>query len=428
MKRRIVLTKIEQRLVRFSYENNELIAIDVVSHNESSNKSDNSELRVGEFYTARVKNIVNNIEAAFVQIQEESCYFSMSDNADKIFLNSKKDQTIHIGDLLLVQVEREAVKTKQTCVGCNYQLTGELLVFTPNKPGIGLSKKLSSDRRGELQNWMNEFSQLPVVTDLIKQTNAQLGFIVRTNASNATKEQLEQEYIQLLSRWKDILQKARTAQGGIKLYGNQDIYSEMLQFIGTSSKDQNNYIITDQKECYQQLQTLVAQRNTVVLSDLDTQQNDTNAFDIRMHDKETSLSTLYDLHPVLKDALSKKVWLKSGGFLIIEPTEALTVIDVNTGKSVQKHASKEEHCYHINLEAADEIARQLRIRNYSGIIIVDFIDMKNEENKEALLNHIRHLLKLDSVKSTLIDITGLGLVELTRKKIKKPLHEQWETN
>lgn len=420
MNRHIVLTKIEQRLVRFSYENDSLIAIDVISNQTN-------QLQIGEIYTARVKNIVKNIEAAFVQIQDETCYFSLADNKNIVFLNPKKDQTVHEGDLILVQVEREAVKTKQTAVGSDYQLTGELLVYTPTKPGVGVSKKISIEKREQLLECMNAVKQLPDTQEILAQTMSEFGFIVRTNAQNATKEQMQLEAILLLSKWKDIVTKAKTSLAGVKLYTNQDEYKEMLRFIGAS--DSSNYVITDDEDSYHQLNQLV-NNNSIDETRLNNAPNAeldyTNSVSIRLHDKEISLTALYDLQSFIKDALSKKVWLKSGGFLIIEPTEALTVIDVNTGKSIQKKATKEEHSYHINVEAADEIARQLRIRNYSGIIIVDFIDMKNQENQQALLNHIKKLLKQDSIQSTLIDITGLGLVELTRKKIKKPLHEQWQ--
>ena len=136
------------------------------------------------------------------------------------------------------------------------------------------------------------------------------------------------------------------------------------------------------------------------------------------------LIKLYGIETKLENALKEKVWLKSGGNLIIQPTEALTVIDVNTSKAVTGKKNVEETFFKLNLEAAKEIAKQIRLRNLSGIIIVDFIDMKKEENKECLLNTLNEYLKQDPVKTMLIDMTALNLVEITRKKIRKPLYEQ----
>ncbi len=140
-------------------------------------------------------------------------------------------------------------------------------------------------------------------------------------------------------------------------------------------------------------------------------------------DRMVSLKALYRLEKGLSDALATKVWLKSGAYLIIEPTEALTVIDVNTGKYTGGK-DKQKTIQKINLEAAAEIARQLRLRNLSGIILVDFVDMEGKEAQEALLSFMRELLKKDPMKATAVDMTALGLMELTRKKQKKTLAEQ----
>ncbi len=135
------------------------------------------------------------------------------------------------------------------------------------------------------------------------------------------------------------------------------------------------------------------------------------------------LKELYGLDKAMADALAKRVWLKSGGYLVIEPTEALVAIDVNTGKYSGKR-TKRETIVKINLEAAEEIGRQLRLRELSGIVLVDFIDMEEEEDRACLLDHLRTVVQKDPVKTTVVDMTELGLVELTRKKLRRPLHEQ----
>ena len=135
------------------------------------------------------------------------------------------------------------------------------------------------------------------------------------------------------------------------------------------------------------------------------------------------LGKLYSLENAFEKALGKNVWLKSGGYLVIEPTEAMTVIDVNTGK-YSGRKNMQDTIYKINMEAADEIGRQLRLRNLSGIIIVDFIDMEREEDRKTLLAHLGDVVSKDPVKTTVVDMTALNLVELTRKKVRRPLHEQ----
>ena len=138
-----------------------------------------------------------------------------------------------------------------------------------------------------------------------------------------------------------------------------------------------------------------------------------------------SLSGLYSLKHVLGSALHEKVWLKHGGYLVIQPTEALTVIDVNSGKCVSKK-NQEDAALKINLEAAKEIARQLRLRNLSGIIVIDFINLDDPDKMQILLKEFRKLLSRDPIQATLVDVTELQLVEVTRKKVRKPLYECWE--
>ncbi len=145
---------------------------------------------------------------------------------------------------------------------------------------------------------------------------------------------------------------------------------------------------------------------------------------LKLYSDELPLKVLYSFEQRLKEALQKKVWLKSGATLVIEPTEALTVIDVNTGKAVKGRARGEEHFLEINLEAAREIASQIRLRNLSGIILVDFIDMEREESDAVLLRALKEYLSADPVKTTLVDMTPLHLVEITRKKVRRPLHEE----
>jgi len=185
-----------------------------------------------------------------------------------------------------------------------------------------------------------------------------------------------------------------------------------LQDIRDSRDDELDEILTDDKDIFEQLKVFVREC-CPSLTDRS-----------RLYCDDYPLSKLYRLETELEQALSERVWLKSGGFLVIQPTEAMTVIDVNTGKYIGKK-NAEETFLKLNLEAAKEIAHQIKLRNLSGIIIVDFIDMDEEENRQELMRQLDAFLSEDQIKTTLVDMTKLGLVEITRKKVRKPLCEQF---
>lgn len=399
MNKHCVITRMEEHLTAFSYEQEELCEISVLPEPSEENTT----TQLGDIYTGRVQNIVPNINAAFVDIGGEICYYSLEANKHTIFLNPKKDQVMHVGDEILVQIDREAVKTKNASATCYLNLTGENLVLTWQKTGCGISKKIPKEQRTQLHCWMKEIPALPEPG-----IPGKAGWIVRTNAASASRETLLKEAGQLMEQFSSLIRKATASVSGKCLYSNRSAYRDILNQIGSID---GNYIVTDDEELFQRL----IQENEIRI----------NPVSIRFHNKDISLSSLYDLTKELHDALSKKVWLNSGGYLIMEPTEALTVIDVNTGKSIHGSKDKEQHLLSLNLEAAQCIAKQLRIRNYSGIIIVDFIDLTEERNKLQLMKYLQELLRKDSIKTTLVDMTRLGLVEITRHKIKKPLHEQW---
>ena len=184
-----------------------------------------------------------------------------------------------------------------------------------------------------------------------------------------------------------------------------------LQDIRDSRDDELDEIVTDSPLLFDRLSAFVKETCPTLSGRL------------RLYTDDYSLHKLYSLETELERALSERVWLKSGGFLVIQPTEAMTVIDVNTGKFTGKK-NAEETFLKLNLEAAREIALQIRLRNLSGIIIVDFIDMETEESREELMRYLDSLLSSDQIKTTLVDMTKLGLVEITRKKVRRPLAEQ----
>lgn len=354
---------------------------------------------IGNIYVGKVKNIVKNIDAAFVEIKKGVlCFLPLSEAEDAIFTNHKENQKITIGDELLVQVLKDGVKTKAPVVSSNLNFTGRYFVFTTKrKEELGVSNKLEAVDRKRLQ-------------DFVRQKNDDgFGVIIRTNAKNASEEELNAEYAYLKEVHNKVVNFGVHKTVFSLLMQDEAPYIKQLRNI---SQDELGEIITDDKEIFEQAQEFLSKHQP---ADLDK---------LRFYEDESySLWKLYGLETVLDDATRTRVWLKSGGYLVVEPTEALTVIDVNTGK-YDGNKKVDATFKKINTEAAIETAKQLRLRNISGIIIIDFIDMKSEEDKQDVLNTLTQELKKDPVKAALVDMTKLNLAEVTRKKVKKSLREQ----
>ena len=354
---------------------------------------------IGNIYVGKVKNIVKNIDAAFVEIKKGVlCFLPLSEAEDAIFTNPKDNKKLTIGDELLVQVLKDGVKTKAPVVSTNLNFTGRYFVFTTKrKEELGVSNKLESADRKRLQDFVRQ------------KDDDDFGVIIRTNAKTATEKELDAEYAYLKEIHNKVVNFGVHKTVFSLLMQDEAPYIKQLRNI---RQDELEEIITDDKEIYEQAREFLSKHQP---GDLDK---------LRLYEDESySLWKLYGLETVLDDATRTRVWLKSGGYLVVEPTEALTVIDVNTGK-YDGNKKADATFKKINMEAAVETAKQLRLRNISGIIIIDFIDMKSEEDKQDVLNILTQELKKDSVKAALIDMTKLNLAEVTRKKVKKSLREQ----
>ena len=310
------------------------------------------------------------------------------------------------GDEILVQVEKEAVKTKDPVVTPELSFSGRYAVLIPSEaPGrLVFSGKLDTAVKKRLR----DFLPADELTEVLK--NASL--IIRTNAGELTeKEPLVSDIQKLSALACRLLSVADKRTCYSCLYRPASPY---LMEIRDTYTDQFDTIITDDRQLYEETADFLKTQYPEELSRLQFYE-----------DPRVSLSNLYGLSAKLKEATETRVWLKSGGYLVIEPTEALTVIDVNSGKYSGKKGIRDTFRM-INREAALEIARQLRLRNLSGIILVDFINMEEADDRQELLEFLSAQLKRDPVKTALIDMTPLGLVEITRKKIRRPLKEQLE--
>lgn len=352
---------------------------------------------LGNVYRARVSNLSPNINAAFVDIKKgESCYLSMDDY---------HGEKLKVGDLVTVQVVRDKIKTKRYAVTTDISLQGDYAVTTLFAP-VGVSSKITdSARKKELKTLMQNLliaeqdAQFYLaegnVAEIERIKKLTFGGIIRTQAEHAEDAAITREIEGQARLLYSIMKKSEYATQYTCLYHTE---VEYIKDIRRMHALQDVEIVTDIPEV------------TEAISE------------IPLYTDEYTLTLRYSLASLLEKTLSKRAYLKSGAYLVIEPTEAMTVIDVNSGKSI-KGKNAEEQFLKINIEAAKEIARQLRLRNISGIVMIDFINMKEESHNHELMKNLPEYVRTDPVRTTVVDMTKLGLVELTRQKGKRALHE-----
>ena len=352
---------------------------------------------LGNIYRARVSNLSPNINAVFVDIKKgESCYLSMDDY---------HGEKLKVGDLVTVQVVRDKIKTKRYAVTTDISLQGDYAVTTLFAP-VGVSSKITdSARKKELKTLMQNLliaeqdAQLYLaegnVAEIERIKKLTLGGIIRTQAEHAEDAAITREIEGQARLLYSIMKKSEYATQYTCLYHTE---VEYIKDIRRMHALQDVEIVTDIPEVTEAIPK------------------------IPLYTDEYTLTLRYSLASLLEKTLSKRAYLKSGAYLVIEPTEAMTVIDVNSGKSI-KGKNAEEQFLKINIEAAKEIARQLRLRNISGIVMIDFINMKEESHNHELMKNLAEYVRTDPVRTTVVDMTKLGLVELTRQKGKRALHE-----
>lgn len=391
----LLFTNYKNKILSAVFDGREMIEVSLEDKEISS--------VLGNIYVGRVDKLVTSINAAFVEIQPGFYgYYSLIDNTDHIFLNKKNNNNVNQGDLLLVQVERDAVKTKAPILTAALSLSGRYVVVKLGKNGVCISSKIK-----------NKPAQKKLKELLMPFTGDNIEIIARTNCetliddAGINEEPIINEAGELTERLCNIIKYAPTRKACSLMEGRE---SEYLLYIKNMREEYFNEIITDVPDIYNDI------KNNCDLSIISK---------LRFYnDCMLPLIKLYGIESRISSALKDRVWLKSGGYLIIQPTEALIVIDVNTGKFTTGRGSQENGFFKVNCEAAIQIAKEIRLRNYSGIILVDFIDMKEPEHNRELMQLLSKQVEKDSVKTTVVDITRLGLVEMTRKKVKRPLYEQ----
>lgn len=347
----------------------------------------------GNIYKGKVKRIVSAMNAAFIDIGEDR----------EAFLPLKDIN--HCGELkvnesVVVQVKRSAVGNKGAKVSCKITLPGKYLVLIPNNPYVSISSKIEDkeqrERLKEHIKWLLE----PFNDD-------RFGYIIRTSASEAPDEAVIEDFISLKQLWENILRTSKKKKTPSLLYEESSkVYGILRDYAGKFSK-----IVSDDIKKLKEIKEYI-------------KKNFKQEIKLEPYRKrKISLYTYYEVDKIINKILNPYVWLKNGGYLVIEETEALVSIDVNSGSHC-KHKSLEETAYHTNIEAMKEIAKHLRLRDLGGIVIIDFIDMKDEEKKKALIEQFQSEIKKDKRPVKIKSFTSLGLLELTRKKIEDSLVRQ----
>lgn len=346
----------------------------------------------GNIYIGRVENVINGMQAAFVNIGlDKNAFLHVADLPDSM---KRLKKPLKVGDELPVQITKLPGGEKGVRVSGMLSLAGRMTVLMPMSGSVGVSKRIEEDSE---KNRL-----LDIARRLVPEG---MGLIVRTNAENAGEDEISSDILSLVSLWEDLKKRAAHIKAPACIYKDHDAVYRCIRDLATEDVDE---IIAEGRDAYK---TAVESANLFAPE---------IAQRIREHTGEIPLFQLYSVKKQLDDALLRRVWLKSGGFLIFDRTEALTVIDVNTGKYTGK-SSLGETVFRINLEAAEEIARQLRLRDIGGIIVIDFIDMQTRMQKDELIKALREHLKKDKTHTNVLGLSALGLVEMTRRKKREPI-------
>lgn len=368
----------------------------------------NHGLRIaGNIYKGKVANVLPGMQAAFVDIGlDKNAFLYVDDisiqnefleNGDtrKIKNNSIKD-VLKLGQEIVVQVIKEPIGSKGARVTTNITIPGRYLVLMPTGDYIGISRRIVADE---------ERDRLKSLAEEIKPQG--MGLIVRTVAEGRNKEDMVQDLHFLTALWEKIQFKKKTAQAPKLIYKDLNLVSRIVRDLFSHEIDT---LYINNKSDYDRVLELL----DFVAPNLKER--------VILFNRQQDIFDYFGVEKEIEKALNRKVWLKCGGYIVIDQTEALTSIDVNTGKYVGC-LNLEDTVLKTNLEAAKEIARQLRIRDIGGIIIIDFIDMSSQEHQNMVLNTLEEELKKDKTKTHILGLTKLGLVEMTRKKVRQGLDE-----
>lgn len=346
---------------------------------------------VSNIYRGVVKKVMPGIEAAFVDIGSEKYGY----------LPLYKNKDIKSGQDILVQINKEEVGTKGAKLTTEISFAGRYIVYIPSNDRITISNKMTDEEE--------RFRLKKIVRKIVGDND--YGIIIRTEAVGATYEELKNDLDNLLVKHNKLLKEYKLGMGPKLLY---KVLDKSMKYINDNVNDTFDKIIVNNAQKYEEIKILLKSIDKDLVSKLKLEDGE-DVFD------------LYNVENQIKKALNKKIWLKSGGYLVLERTEALTVVDVNTGKFTGS-IELDETVYKTNIEACSEIARQLRLRDIGGIIIIDFIDMEKEEYKKDIIDKLNTELQREKRKTQVFGMTRLGLVEMVRKRDKEPIDEYYNNS
>lgn len=362
----------------------------------------------GNIYCGIVKDILPAMQSAFIDIGEEkNAFIHIKDIIPKVSnetgnkeenLNKYKiKKYLSSNTPILVQIKKEEENQKGARVSKHISLTGRLCVLMTNVNFITVSQKIED---------VEEVKRLKkLAKDVLSEIkkNKEYGLILRTAAKGKEKEEIKKDVDELIKIWEDIQKSYNTISADNKPQLIFQNYNEISKFLTSVLETDIDRIIVDDEKIYNSISAYL---------------NDINKGNIELILRKEDLTKIHEIDKQIEEMSKRKVWLKCGGFITIDKTEALTAIDVNSGKFTgKKNSNKEETIYKVNKEATIEVAKQLRLRNISGIIIIDYIDMEEEKEREGIINLLTNELKKDRSKTQIMGFTKLDLLEMTRKKI-----------
>ena len=356
------------------------------------------DLTPGDIYVGRIESVVEGIRGAFVSIgRDRNCFLKLERVEYPVVTPVHADGKLHAGDIILVQVERDEGRNKPATVVTDFSLTGIHLVLIRGRREVRISSKIEDN------TWKSQMR--PIVSQWIDDDYA---IMLRTNSYHAGLETIRAEYDVLIEIYRSLLTAGQTRTVGSRLFAGLPDYLCDLRDSGMDTLDR---ILTEDEDIFRDVMDFAGKFRP----------DCTSAIELRDKTKYP-LEAEFNMLARITELTSRRVWLRSGAYLVIDHTEAMTVIDVNTGKASASKACSRGFLQ-CNLEAANEIAYQIRLRNLSGIIIVDFIDMDSENDRRELMHTLKELLEPDPVKTRVVDMTKLNLVEITRMKKHRPLEE-----
>ncbi len=367
---------------------------------EKYEENEKSKRLEGKIYLGKVQNVLQGMQAAFIDIGEtRNTFIHLKDILPKVDiiknennLNQEKNikKLVKVGDKILIQVKRDATNMKGAKVSTHINLPSRYFVLMPNTDIKTISQKIEND---EEKNRLME-----IINEILPEG---FGIIVRTSALNKEKEELKNDLNETINKWKEIEKIANdkeTTYPRVVYEGQSFIETLLMDLI---DKDMTR-IVVDNKKCYKEVEKIIKNLNEDITIEL---KENEDIFDI------------YDINDQLEKIKQRKIWLKCGGFITIDKTEALTAIDVNSGKYIG-NKNLEQTVFKVNSEASVEIAKQLRLRDIGGIIIIDYIDMTDEEHKKQIIKVLEENLKYDRSKTQIVGFSKLNLLEMTRKHMK----------